>query len=46
MDDAPLLDLPALEPVPVEGCDVCGALARQRTEARDACDWRMSLDYV
>ncbi|MEU8893271.1 hypothetical protein [Streptomyces sp. NPDC048442] len=28
----PMPDL--LEPVPVEGCDVCAALARQRAEAR------------
>lgn len=27
---------PPLEPVPVEGCDVCGALARQREAARTA----------
>lgn len=25
---------PTLEPVPVEGCGVCGALAAQREEAR------------
>ncbi|MFD5078040.1 hypothetical protein [Streptomyces sp. NPDC058371] len=28
------LGLPPLEPVPVEGCDVCGALARQREAER------------
>ncbi|WP_236244353.1 hypothetical protein [Streptomyces sp. CC210A] len=32
----PVVPLPALEPVPVDGCDVCGALARQREEARSA----------
>lgn len=30
----PALRGPALEPVPVDGCDVCGALARQRETAR------------
>lgn len=35
----PPVCLSALEPVPVEGCDVCGALARQRKEAREASDW-------
>ncbi|WP_030807546.1 hypothetical protein [Streptomyces sp. NRRL S-337] len=27
-----------LEPVPVDGCDVCGALAREREAARIAGD--------
>lgn len=44
MDNAPLLDLPKLEPVPVDGCDVCGALARQRSEAREAGDWSAVSD--
>ncbi|AZQ39646.1 hypothetical protein EJ357_44610 [Streptomyces cyaneochromogenes] len=26
--------LPEAEPVPVDGCDVCGALAREREQAR------------
>jgi hypothetical protein len=38
--DAPVqLPLPdLLEPVPVDGCDVCAALARQRAEARTRHD--------
>ncbi|MFJ4781819.1 hypothetical protein [Streptomyces sp. NPDC088794] len=30
------LPLPQLEPVAVEGCDVCRALGKQRAEARTA----------
>jgi hypothetical protein len=33
---APAVMNPALEPVPVDGCDVCGALAKQRERARQA----------
>ncbi|MBM7443243.1 hypothetical protein JOC24_006691 [Streptomyces sp. HB132] len=32
----PALHVPAPEPVPVEGCDVCGALTRQRVSAHAA----------
>lgn len=35
---------PALEPVAVQGCDVCAALVRQREEARDRGDLSMVSD--
>lgn len=31
---APALHVPALQPVPVEGCSVCAAAGRQRSSAR------------
>ena len=34
MSESVQLGLPESEPVPVEGCDVCGALARERETAR------------
>lgn len=30
------LSIPALEPVPVQGCKICAALGRQRADARRA----------
>ncbi|GAU68538.1 Syd protein [Streptomyces sp. NBRC 110611] len=36
--------LPVPEPVPVAGCDVCGALARQRAEAYTAGDKSKVID--
>ncbi|WP_274559105.1 hypothetical protein [Streptomyces spiramyceticus] len=30
----PAITVPALEPVPVDGCDVCAALVRQREASR------------
>lgn len=34
MSPAPVLTGPRLEPVPVDGCDVCAALADQRAQWR------------
>ncbi|GAU65014.1 hypothetical protein SSP35_01_03510 [Streptomyces sp. NBRC 110611] len=36
---------PAPEPVPVAGCDVCGALARQRMEAHAVGDKSKVTDF-
>lgn len=36
---APPICMLALEPVPWEGCDVCGALGEQREAARKVFDW-------
>ncbi|WP_199836195.1 hypothetical protein [Streptomyces sp. NRRL F-4489] len=35
---------PLPEPVPAEGCDVCGALAEQRARAHAAGDWSKVTD--
>ncbi|MFJ9028603.1 hypothetical protein ACIRQP_08765 [Streptomyces sp. NPDC102274] len=39
------VSLPALEPVPATGCDVCAALCRQREEARAVGNGRMVRDW-
>lgn len=39
------VSLPALEPVPAAGCDVCAALYRQREEARAVGNGRMVRDW-
>jgi hypothetical protein len=38
MDQAPVLGLPAAEPIAPADCGVCQALAQQRTEARKSGD--------
>ncbi|MFD7086628.1 hypothetical protein ACFV94_02195 [Streptomyces sp. NPDC059896] len=37
--------VPALEPAPAAGCDVCAALCRQREEARAVGDGPMVRDW-
>lgn len=44
MEDAPALGLPLEQPKPPKDCDVCGALARQRTEAVARQDWSKVSD--
>lgn len=44
MSDPYLLGLPEPEPRPVEGCDVCGALARERASGRRAGDFSKVSD--
>ncbi|MEW1569649.1 hypothetical protein AB0454_42810 [Streptomyces sp. NPDC093509] len=44
-DDRPVdLALPLDQPEPVPRCDVCAALARQRTEAEAVRDWSKVTD--
>jgi hypothetical protein len=44
MSSAPVLTGPRLEPVPVDGCDVCAALADQRAEWRKVGDFSKVSD--
>ena len=39
------LPLPLIEPTPVAGCDVCGALVRAREEARQNGDLSKVTDF-
>lgn len=39
-----LLEVPVLEPVAVEGCDICEALAKQREEWRKVANFSKVSD--